>query len=671
MEGAVAIVDDATFNGCLELKGGSLTLPALEPEDIAGGVTILMWIKHDSAWEATGNVLNLDRFGTGLSSHAYRVRRSGTNLSAGPIPAESACLYFAPDSWVMVPRDTWVPLAVSWGVVDGRFAVGLHARSYDSNCVLTYDLQSPTAQALLGKSGGLTGVPPVIACTPPADRPHYPGRQWQFMNPDLSRGFRGRIAQLRIYQGMLDAQAIEAVFRRDVAQDTDASQGLPIDFSFENEEAAPTLFIDTLSGGHSMLLRATSQLAMHLRTEQAAASAQHWHFRLLFRPGTLADLNSISIATAGFSLARHSTVELDTLYLLATRPVDGTAIDIDLRGIVADGRQGTRLTRMQIDYQNVKFDGIDVPLKGQATQHLNLINHHGRRDVPVHVAIAGPNRISIGRTANLRVHVTNTLPSAPRPGRSNALTFGKGSRLCLSFDDRDGTDWSLARPDSMRGISVRWAQGRTSDASPLAPREVEDGNEFRWVIPLEGITLQPLERIELMLLDVPAQGPEGHSNAYVDLINNPGYWDARFACAIDKVAPVATPQWQALPLEKGWQVGNGSPPEYLKDANGVVHLRGECFFPDVGRAYFKPYGGLAFRLPEDVMPAKPLRLFGKTHIIRSHSRPVAYGADILTNVYIVGVWETAAPGHGIPLDEIDAQDARLYLDGISFVARQR
>jgi hypothetical protein len=128
-------------------------------------------------------------------------------------------------------------LALSWGEVNGRFEVRLYGQTPGSDALLSHELQSLTAQTLLGVAGGAPGAAPVLAHRPAAGGPRgHLSAGFQFLTPELSRGFRGSIAQLRIYPGVLDAATVALIRKGDVAPgDTGTDQGLPIDLSFENE----------------------------------------------------------------------------------------------------------------------------------------------------------------------------------------------------------------------------------------------------------------------------------------------------------------------------------------------------------------------------------------------------------------------------------------------------
>lgn len=672
VEGAASIVQDEMFGSCLSLAGGSVRLPKLDAAQAHDGLTIMGWLRPEAQGE--GNLLTLASLGAHLLTHSVGHRPAYT-----PAPPGSTYLYLLPgQDQVILPSEVWSPFAVSWRRDEHTVCIqAIWGRSYEERTFKyarmgTMDELFEGAARPDGPDAGLLGYTPALP-RPPEDGAYGNATR----DEERARGFRGRLAQLRIYAGALDRARIQAIATSDAAPTPANGSHVAIGMSLENEDAAAALFIDALPGGHRLTLRVMNEggAVTRLLSAGQTPSIEQWHFRVLFRPGTLKSVDTLKVATPGFSLAAERTSEGDVVWLLGTEADITLPLNIAIDGVQADARQGTRATRVELSCRRLALDGEDRTLGDRSTQPLNLINHRGRAEVPVHVGFTGSNRIVIGGHADLRLHVTNILPTTVRPGHSNILDFSDDSCLKLSFDDRPGTDWALASAAAIQRVKVAL---KDKDG---ARRIVQpDPTLTSWTVPLRGRTLHPVERLELFLTAVPAEGSEGHSNLYVELVDIPGYWNARVACPIEKVSPPVAPrphapEWKRIALEPGWVGDPGSEPEYYVDSAGTVHLRGQCRLSGIGKVEHlaREFVGmqLAFRLPREAAPAKQQRLYGNTHLLRP-GHPVASCFELISPdetscTFLADVWTRNDPLYGVPRPGVDV-DARLYLDGISYPA---
>jgi hypothetical protein len=582
--GELTIFDDEQRGPCLELSGGTLTLPALDPASFAAGFTLVVWAKPAADGVAV-------RFGS-----------AGNNLAfASVVPESGAGEVVAVLTNNVAPRiehrvassDEWCLFALAMAPAGTITVLSPSPHAYPSS-----DPSPPLWQLLFGVAD--SDAPQAIVLGSPE--------------------FRGRLSQLRIYADVLSVADLDALRAADLIAARRALGALPISMSLEDDDAAPVLLIDARNEGHTMTLRVgnSSRAPVHLALPDPDTDPENdWHFTLAFRPGTLTRLERIQVVSPGWTLTTipggtQPTIVEDRL-LLRTADAPVLPLAVVLSGLVADPAQGTRTTRIQLQYQNLQSAAAREQLRGTRTHQLTLINHQGQRQMPVHVGLVGARSLTLGVAGELRLHIANALPETG----ANQLRFGDRSSIQLSFDEGSDCDWTLAGAEQVQQIRVHYARTRASSDTPaVTPVDPDDSKSSRWILPLAGFApLAPREHIELLLTNIQADGASGPTNIYIDLVNIPGYWDQRFQCTLEKLAPVA-PQapltWRPLALQNGWQPDPASAPELARDAHGLVHLRGACWRD--GWALFDRTSPHALALPNDGLPARPLQIPGRASV---------------------------------------------------------
>jgi hypothetical protein len=514
-----AIVDDPDFGPCLELSGAAdsfVELPPLAADvDFSAGLTIAAWVRlgaHDKP-------CCLLELGNGPQEEALMIcaEPEGTGAHLAVEHYRSASMPVRAIVPSLLKPDDWVHVAV---------------------------VIPPNGQTTLYLDGQAKGAAAGRLPRTLVRAKNYLGRSSQ---TDRA-GFAGRIAGLRIYSRALAADEISW----DMEEDRPARYRFrithPLDFRLENDEAHPVLYMIDAPDGQELVLNVVNTSRHPLQFVQLPgdqASATNCHFELRFRPGTLApdSLAKVALAKAddGWQIGTYAGPlpnEPDTIYLLRTKPgpLPATGLALRLANMVADSRHGTRTTLVEFRYSNLQIASGE-PVSGSTEHNLDLINHRGKREIPLHVGFAGPNLVLNGRSSpDLRLRVTNILPKRDpfqAAGPSDTLTFDDDSHLLVSFDDQDGVDWALAAPERIGEINIQYAKGKVTKTSPLATRSAE-GGPWLWTIPLKGISLGPREHIEIVCGNITASGPDGHTNLYLDYRSIPGYWDGRFVSVIEK-----------------------------------------------------------------------------------------------------------------------------------------
>jgi len=666
------LVDDPEFGQCLALDGGPssyVRLPLLKLEPMTRGpFTFLMWIKTDAA-------VSLFELGLGPGLQRLAVHFTGTGthpvfsvlMPTERSPANGVGIPFTlTDPEYAARKDNWTHIAIVWNP-RGTGSTGL-----------LLNARRPTAIRATG--------------TPPPPPPVLPDPIEESFRGFLGRpSFRGRIAQFRLYERELTPEQILWDMEEDRPVRYRYRITHPLDFSLENRDTDPVLFLDGRPEGQNMFLRITpaSRGELHLgEMPNQTADADNHHFELAFRPGILApgSLDKVSIAAPadGWKIGSRPWAnpdDHDSLYLLRTVPgrLSETGVTLPLEHLVPDARYGTRTTLVDFRYRNIKTGGGET-VAGSVAQKLDLITSLGRRNVPLHFGFAGSNRIvnNDATPQTLRLRISNIATGGAAAG---TLHFDNKSELVVSLDQRPGTDWAVDTPEKIGRIVVRYAKDRASGTSPQAQRSGGSGSEpWAWTVPLQGLTIAPGETLEIRCENVTASGPSGNANLYIDYRGIPGYWDGRVICVLEKTAiaeaggkvGIATaPVYRPLALRPGWSVADNLTPQWYKDPLGVVHLTGNCFCRLPTNPYEKAawlnQGQTALDLPPECAPilGTQLRLPNAvrapvagaspvpelSHLLYIESRSIGVGLPGLPNNLVTSLYEI-----------------RVYLDGITYLA---
>ncbi|HWS88872.1 MAG TPA: LamG-like jellyroll fold domain-containing protein [Pyrinomonadaceae bacterium] len=283
--------------------------------------------------------------------------------------------------------------------------------------------------------------------------------------------WKGQLAHARVYSRALTAEEIQQVMLDDQTAAAAFRKSHPIDFHAYDDDQQPVIVIDNGGPGKSLHFEIanSSQQSIELVTPASpTASSGNYHFALRFRPGALSSssLSRVGPAAAklgwGFFQEQRADGSVSLYFLQPTPPAGGAAapgksIVLTLPDVSAEAAGGSRGTRVELGYSQLRYVGASEQLSGSRAQHLEIISERGKRNVPLHVGFLGSNRVlNDGRTPNeLKLRVTNTLaddPIALTPDTSDAPTT-----FTLSFDvqpDGEQREWALGTSDDVQGTHV-------------------------------------------------------------------------------------------------------------------------------------------------------------------------------------------------------------------------
>lgn len=345
--------------------------------------------------------------------------------------------------------------------------------------------------------------------------------------------FAGRMAHLRIYDDALSAVEIG----RDMADDQAALGSFvrahPLDFDFVNTDDQPVLFIDEGPGAQPMTLRLTntSRTAITAQPLTALSAADH-HFALRFRTGTLPAGLALQVTDPDWGLLAEA--DGTALYLLWKKPgtiAPGASVELRIDGFNADGAAGTHGTRVAFDYRRLRYADENAELAGTRMEFLDVVNHRGRRAIPLDLRLVGGDRVlSDGRTAStLRVHLTNVLRDGPG---ITLRAAPPSSAFVVSFDvQEEGEDrpWALTDAAAASAVSLKVVQrGWKIEERAL-------GQRVQWTLtPTSDTAIKADGFLEIVLEEIHALATPGQAPITVDYENIPGYADGTMTVAAER-----------------------------------------------------------------------------------------------------------------------------------------
>ncbi len=361
--------------------------------------------------------------------------------------------------------------------------------------------------------------------------------------------YPGKVAHLRIYNRALSAGEIGEVMAEDKSALAVYRSSHPLEIDLRNSDGESVLYIIDSPDGNRTTLEVTNtsgQLIDILEPQAfsfpesasaesmlppppAPVSAGNHHFSLRFRPGTVSIADESLVGwTALQDLAADGTA---MLYLLSSEALHldpGATLKIPLPKLTVNGTGGARGTRAEARYRQLSYANDTMPLQGQRTLHLSLLNHTGLRSIPLHLGFAGDNRImNDGRTQNsLTLHITNLLKNA-----SIALhpsTHASPSKLILSFDVDQ--DWALGTSSQVAAITIT-----PQEPGSWTVNLQTQGQSPEWIVTTPARTsLGPGETIKLNLTNIISSKPNGQTRLYLRYENIPGHWDGQLVALIEK-----------------------------------------------------------------------------------------------------------------------------------------
>lgn len=362
-----------------------------------------------------------------------------------------------------------------------------------------------------------------------------------------------------------------------------ARSSFPIDVDLYNADEEQVLFITDDVAGQELSLEITNISDKPTSSKQLTgnASATVHHFELVFRPGTLYNNPAaVKLEGAQFELFmdKDSAGKIKpnadgtlSLYFKSKGNwtlQEGEKVVIKLNQIRAATQGGTRGTRVMLKYQNLLHAGNTKTFSGFREMLLNIVNHQGKRNIPLHVGFVGHNTVlNNGKHPNtLCLRITNS------SRKNETLEPTADSSLVLVAEGgQPVNEWTLATNDQLKAMKVTVKYSKEEQQEVVAAVAANT-----WEIPFR--QLKANEFIDIQIEKLVTNHNTGHANLYLHYENILEYWDGEFVAVVEK-APLGF---------QGKNVGIGTPaPEGKLTVVPARNGRGfEVLSPSAGNTHF-------------------------------------------------------------------------------------
>ncbi|MER7167169.1 LamG domain-containing protein [Micromonospora sp. NPDC000207] len=496
VEGSPVIRPDERFGSCLELGGGPDAV--VSESALSAAVTAQVWVRVAPMPADTAGVLfgQADGFTLWLLGDGRLVHQLTTTDGHVKHDTPPGTLPFGEWHHVAVTSDDTVARVLVDGVVVAE-----------------------------------TPLPGPVRTVP---APFTLGR-----DPDGSGGHLAlSAAQLRVHDGTRSAEEIRRDMGAGQAVRPSFVRTHPLAFALVDADEQPVLRIDDAPAGQTLTLRLTnsSRHDLTLSPGVGPVSAQEHHLALRFRAGVLAAGSTPALSVPGWTLATDA--DLTTCFLRApeaTTIAAGRSTELQLTGMRADATGGTRGSRVELGYRRLGYVGEPTELTGSRHQVLEIVNHRGRPDVPLHLGLVGGDRVlsdgSAASTLRLRVANLSRDVAVPLTGADGAAP----TELVLSFEVQgagESRDWALtdAGTAGAVGLAVTGPAG-----GGWQVRREPLGQRAEWtLVPGVDTILPPDGWWELTLTEVHGLVGPGRAPVRLAYRNVPGFLDGVLTVEVER-----------------------------------------------------------------------------------------------------------------------------------------
>lgn len=422
--------------------------------------------------------------------------------------------------------------------------------------------------------------------------------QWPIS--ELSGPFKGKLSYLCFFDGAFNAAEIQQHITKTQNATSTFKREHPIQFHFEDDGTRNTFYISDAAVDNlcHWVLENISDQQLIIKADAKKPDQDHFHFQLKFKPQTFyqdqgkTTLQAIDLPegwqTSELIYEKHTGQT--NLYLLYTGAEDltlevGERLTFPLQYDTADGSGGARGTQVELLYQQLTFPD-QTTLAGSNLLSAEIINQRGKQQIPLQVAIVGPNKVlnnaaadvaSNQSSSTIRIRIANNLaPDVLKPERNhirfqiNQLNATSNTQFTLLFDDPVGKVWDLAEKNELKAVQARYLFQKKSQPLNTVWIDLKDESGAQAMSPVFSFNspvaaMGPGDFFEIELNNIRTHSESGLSNLYLKYEDVPGYWDGQFALQIEK-SPL---------VYKGGKVGIGtSDPAYDLEVHGSVQMGG-------------------------------------------------------------------------------------------------
>ena len=372
------------------------------------------------------------------------------------------------------------------------------------------------------------------------DSPLYLARRGG-SNEAYANYFAGTIAHLRIYKKALSPEEIKQDINDNLTAIAAFNLAYPLDFDlYEGDNKESIIFIENDTKGEELVfeIQNDTEQEITLPAKSGAVTQNNYHFELRFRPDTLSpkSLQQLALKTQSNWSMSSPVTQADgivSLYFLTTNTTlsANEVVTLTLPNVSASAAGGARTTRVEFLCPEFTYQG-ETLTHYYREKKLSVIDHRGKKNIPLHVSFVGSNRIlNDGTTTNkLTLRIVNVLKDKSIP----LIPDSKGdnaSKFIISFDVQEANqnkDWALGTTSQVAGISIKYKGKEIINSG-------QQGESPEWVILFNDQTaIEPSQDIQVELSGIVSSLAAGQTNLYIRYENIPGYWDGTFICTIEK-----------------------------------------------------------------------------------------------------------------------------------------
>lgn len=367
--------------------------------------------------------------------------------------------------------------------------------------------------------------------------------------------FNGKIANVRIYNKPLSLEEIKRDMDEDLSAIAAFNKTHPLDFNlYEGEDKESVIFIENGTKGQELILEISNNTdqSITLPAKSGEVTQDNYQFELRFRPETLSPTSLQQLVLkiqTGWSMSSPVTQPDGTvsLYFLTTNSqalAANQTATLTLQNIIGAAEGGARTTRVELLCPEFTYQG-ETQTNYFREKSLSIINHRGKKNIPLHIGFIGSNRIlNDGQQQTLILQIHNVLKD--KPIDFNPKSSSNPSRLILYFDV--DTDWGLGTKAQVENIIIEaqdWQPGgqtekdwdihKETEAVPTVP--IEGISAPYWVLTHKNENEPRLTAGHTIQITLKIQSFStlfGLTNLYLRYENIPGYWDGTFVCTIEK-----------------------------------------------------------------------------------------------------------------------------------------
>ena len=347
----------------------------------------------------------------------------------------------------------------------------------------------------------------------------------------------------------------------------------PIGFNLLDDDDMNVIYMTDDANGNTIYVEIENQSEQDIiipTTAGGTASTDTHQFELLFNSGTLVDtvealdtiINNNSNSDWSIKYAKSTNDGTVSFYVLYNAADDLTLtangkLRLELDHVIADGSGGSRGTQVELRYQNLTYNNVTDDLTGNRVEHVNLINHIGKEDIPLHVGFVNSNKILNDSLTgnNLKIRLSNLLSDDSSFPSDSYIYFNVSSddgpsKIIVSFEMSDDDDsWAL----TTTGESTAPTCTLNIDSSVEKDPEESDqakvtwkqqsyekvGIALEWTFTPDSDTfsdtyLEAGKHYQIELSNIVSNAPNGQANIYIRYENIPGYWDGQFVLVAEK-----------------------------------------------------------------------------------------------------------------------------------------